>query len=235
MSCKIGLITIGQAPRSDITQDIRAVLGDSVELVEAGALDFLGDSPVPEALLHKDAGKHAVTYVSRLRDGRVVEMTEKALIPLLWLSIERLRAEGVTILGLLCTGEYRALAKARDLIRPYPLIHNLVDAVLPEGHLGVIVPVESQVRLKQREWAAVNRCCTVEWASPYKQDSSGAQKSRLLEVARAMEDNGVELIVLDCLGFSMEMKEMIQQVVKCPVLLPRSVLAWTLRELCRQA
>ncbi len=36
---RIGLITIGQSPRSDVVPDMAAVLGGDVEIVEAGALD----------------------------------------------------------------------------------------------------------------------------------------------------------------------------------------------------
>ena len=38
---KVGLITVGQAPRSDVVPDMAAILGGDVEIVEAGALDGL--------------------------------------------------------------------------------------------------------------------------------------------------------------------------------------------------
>ena len=38
---KVGLITVGQAPRSDVVPDMAAILGGGVEIVEAGALDGL--------------------------------------------------------------------------------------------------------------------------------------------------------------------------------------------------
>src|SRR5438045_3055262 len=34
----VGLITIGQAPRSDVVPDMRAIIGADVEIVEVGAL-----------------------------------------------------------------------------------------------------------------------------------------------------------------------------------------------------
>ena len=36
---KIGAVTIGQSPRTDVTCDILPILGDNVQLLEAGALD----------------------------------------------------------------------------------------------------------------------------------------------------------------------------------------------------
>ena len=38
---KIGAITIGQAPRIDVTADILHIFDDSLELVQAGGLDGL--------------------------------------------------------------------------------------------------------------------------------------------------------------------------------------------------
>ena len=38
---KVGAITIGQSPRTDVTQDILPLLGDQVELLQAGGLDGL--------------------------------------------------------------------------------------------------------------------------------------------------------------------------------------------------
>jgi hypothetical protein len=41
MTTTVGLITVGQAPRSDVVPDMAAILGRDVEIVEAGALDGL--------------------------------------------------------------------------------------------------------------------------------------------------------------------------------------------------
>ena len=41
---KIGAITIGQAPRTDVTADILHIFDDSLELVQAGGLDGLAVS-----------------------------------------------------------------------------------------------------------------------------------------------------------------------------------------------
>ena len=42
MTLRVGTVTIGQAPRVDVTPDLMKILGPQVELVEAGALDGLG-------------------------------------------------------------------------------------------------------------------------------------------------------------------------------------------------
>jgi hypothetical protein len=39
MTKTIGLVTIGQSPRSDVVPDMAAILGPGVEIGEAGALE----------------------------------------------------------------------------------------------------------------------------------------------------------------------------------------------------
>ena len=43
---RLGAVTIGQSPRTDIIPDLRTVLGAEVEIVEAGALDELAPDEI---------------------------------------------------------------------------------------------------------------------------------------------------------------------------------------------
>ena len=45
---KIGAITIGQAPRVDVTADILSIFDDSLELLQAGGLDGLTREQIAE-------------------------------------------------------------------------------------------------------------------------------------------------------------------------------------------
>ena len=51
---KIGAITIGQAPRTDVTADILRIFDDSLELVQAGGLDGLTKEEIAEFAPGKD-------------------------------------------------------------------------------------------------------------------------------------------------------------------------------------
>ena len=67
---KIGAITIGQAPRTDILQDIEPILGPDVVLIQAGALDTMTLDEVRS--LRPDGQGN--TLVSRMRDGTAVTL-----------------------------------------------------------------------------------------------------------------------------------------------------------------
>lgn len=228
MNRQVGMITIGQSPRADITGDVVSMIGDCVSMVETGALDEL-DPRADLAELAMDATTSTgVRYVTRLRDGRQVEITEGKLLPLLRKCIETLNERDIWIRALLCTGEYPDLADVPGLVRPYALIHHLMDAVLPSGCLGVIVPDESQVALKKKEWTTPNRECVVGVASPY------LDCELIPEVASELAARGAQMLVLDCLGFSLDDKRRAMDSASRPVVLPRSILAWTLKELTCQ-
>ena len=69
---KIGAITIGQAPRVDVTADILSIFDDSLELLQAGGLDGLTREQIAEFA----PGKEDYVLVSRLTDGSSVTFAD---------------------------------------------------------------------------------------------------------------------------------------------------------------
>lgn len=69
---KIGAVTIGQSPRTDITEDAGRFFGDRVELLEFGALDRYTLEEAKQ--LQPIPGDYGLT--SRLRDGTEVHFQE---------------------------------------------------------------------------------------------------------------------------------------------------------------
>jgi protein AroM len=74
---RVGLITVGQAPRSDVVPDMAAILGGDVEIVEAGALDGLSREQI-EPLAPEGDDEILVT---RLADGSSVFVGKTRMIP----------------------------------------------------------------------------------------------------------------------------------------------------------
>ena len=74
---RVGLITVGQAPRSDVVPDMAAILGGNVEIVEAGALDGLSREQIAPLA---PAGDDEI-LVTRLADGSSVFVGKTRMIP----------------------------------------------------------------------------------------------------------------------------------------------------------
>ncbi len=221
---KVGLITIGQSPRDDIVYNIRHVLGENIDIIETGALDRI-EYPLNSEYAYKGGPHKGEIFVSRLKDGSEIKMDEERILPLIEGCISELKEKNVDAMALMCTGEYKSLESCRELVRPYIILHSFIDTIFSVGKIGIIVPTEHQVSLKHKEWNKTGREVLVVSASPY------GKTKEVIQAARELADKGAQCIVLDCLGFSIDIKRVIKQNIDIPVILPGSLLAWVLREL----
>lgn len=216
----LGAITIGQSPRTDIIPELRVFLGGQVEIIEAGALDgFSVDSL--GALAPRPADEVLVT---RLRDGAGVRVASRHIQPLLQRRFTELE-DRVAAFMLLCTGTFTPFHSSRPILYPERIIFGLVRAIAPESHIGVITPDPQQITEQRSRWRDIVPRVTVVSQSPYVKETTieGAAQ----ELAKA----SVDLIVLDSLGYSLAMKDLVRRVTGRPVLLPRSALAKVAQEL----
>ena len=83
---KIGAITVGQSPRVDLIPEIQPILGDSVEIIQAGALDGLSKEEIAKFVPRP--GENVL--VSRLTDGTSATFGESYILPRLQLCIDDL-------------------------------------------------------------------------------------------------------------------------------------------------
>ena len=83
---KIGAITIGQAPRTDVTADIMDIFEGQAELIQAGGLDGLSREEI--AAFQPEEGDYVL--VSRLTDGTSVTFAERYILPRLQEAIDKM-------------------------------------------------------------------------------------------------------------------------------------------------
>src|SRR5881628_309209 len=117
----VGLVTIGQSPRSDVVPEMAALIGPGIEVREAGALDGLKRSEI-EALAPTG---HDEILVTRLQDGSAVFVGEEKIVGLVEQRIAALERGGATLTALLCTGAFPRLRATRpvDSASPGPARH----------------------------------------------------------------------------------------------------------------
>src|SRR5699024_1326459 len=99
----IGFITIGQAPRKDITPDIIKRFPDEVRVKEAGALDRFDSASEVEATVGRVEGEPV--FVTRLRDNTSVIVHRDSVIELLQERMDDIK-DDVEMMGSLCTGYF---------------------------------------------------------------------------------------------------------------------------------
>lgn len=219
---KAGAVTIGQSPRKDVIPDMQKILGPEIEIVERGALDGLSEDEIGR--LGPQHGEHFL--VTRLREGREVRLAARRVPAMLSGCIAGLEMEGADIIVVLCTGELPGLSAKRLVLFPDLLLQHVVCAVLAGRKLGVMVPAAEQIPFLRQRWQKVGYDAALAAASPYLCTPAeiGRQAARLGR-------EGVDLVVLDCIGYGIEAKSAVARATGRPVILPRTILARIVREL----
>ena len=222
---KVGVLTIGQSPRTDIMDDIGPMLQGSMKILEAGAIDGMSLEEV--RLLAP--GPEDTVLVSRMRDGTGVTLSEEKILPLMQKQILDLEQQGAATIMLLCTGEFpETFISNVPLIYPSKVIVNIVAALNGVSHIGVITPDAGQAGYIEEKWLKVVPKVSVGLWNPYYQ---GPDSPEAAEAVKQLKAAGADLLVMDCFGYSRKMKELASETSGCPVILSRSIAARVLLEL----
>lgn len=219
---RIGAITIGQAPREDISEDIRGILGHEFEIIEKGALDPYDYNYVSEHLCPE---KGNTVLVSRMRDGRQVKLSEEKLLPLLQECIYSLEEEGCQCILMLCTGKFPEFQHNVLLIRPQEMLQSTAQKLSNGKKIGVFIPDRDQIQNVVQWWNRNGVEIETAVASPYKECNN------IIKAAETFRNKDVALIFMDCMGYSVKMKKIVREASGKPVLLARTLAARVVREL----
>ncbi len=219
---KLGTITVGQAPRNDMVPEIKEVLGQGFEILQAGALDDYSYQEVINELAPVEGDD---VLVSRMRDGEQVVFAEKYIIPLIQKRIDKLSAQGVDVILMLCTGKFPDFKFSGMIIEPQPVLHRLVAGLNKDKPLGIIIPEQEQIEQVRTWWSESGVEVRVKAASPYK----GLDNIKM--IAREFKNSSVQNIFLDCMGYNRKMKSFVQVISKKQVILPRTMIAAIIKEL----
>lgn len=217
---RTGFVTIGQAPRNDILESmLPAAFHQHVH--QYGALDDLSRDEVER--LGPASGE--TPFVTRLADGSEALVSKSAIMPRVQTAVDLAVSDGASTVVILCTGAFPDLTAPTPLVFPDRVLLANVDALLDSGSLGVIMPHVDQMDLMRRKWTTQRRRFLGVSASPY------TRANTLTEVSRNLERDGANMIVLDCMGFTSEMRETVARSVSIPVILANRLIGRVLEEL----
>lgn len=210
---KLGVITIGQSPRADFLKDIVPILSSEYRIVEKGALD---DYEYEEITRRFKPAEGDTVLVSRLRDGRQVIIAEKHIMPLIQDAVYELERSGCKTILLMCTGKFPKIKHKSLLIKPQEIIPPLIKKIIDGGKLGIIIPDESQVD-QMYKWWNMTEGLTVKFASPYENPEN------LKKAAEELKDEEVDIIYMDCMGYTREMKTIVESISGKTTMIPRTL------------
>jgi protein AroM len=214
---RLGMITIGQAPRNDVAPIIEKYLDRRAQLVQVGVLDGMTKEHIEENL-YPDEGDYVLT--SRLVSDESVIMAREKIKPILQEKINDLEKMGIKQILLLCTGVFPGLTtESAYLIEPDHVIPPAVKAMVGRRRFGVIVPLDEQRESLVSKFLPFGLSPSFGVASPYHNDPKSFEAA-----ANELKDK-VDIILLDCMGYTEEAREMVSKATGLPVILSNAIMA----------
>lgn len=218
---RIGIITIGQSPRSDVIPDFLTTLGFLPSIEQLGLLDGLSCAEISSLSPRSSDEK---TLVTRLQNGTEVKISEKYIVERLPKAISMIEARGVDLIVLFCTGELPPVHSNIPILYPSAIIYAVVSSILlscsKKPRLCIIAPAGEQFPMLTRKWEGTGCFLLFEALSPYT-----SKDSEILSCARKVAQLHCDMIVLDCIGFTAKIKQVFLKTTGKPVILPRSLVA----------
>lgn len=212
---KLGLLTIGQTPRIDFVSEIKAIIGEDYNIVEKGALDELTLVEV-ERFYPKEGDE---TLVTKMADGTSVKVADKYIIPRLQRKILEFEKEGINVIYLACTGEFPSILSKALIVKPEKVLHHVVKSIAENLTLGVLIPDENQAIAAKKRWSEAAKDAIVEPASPYE------DISKIESASYRLKQKGVDMVIMDCMGYSIDMKNTVALIIGKPVINAKSMTA----------
>ncbi len=163
--------------------------------------------------------------MTRLADGSETLVAEPHIVPLLQQKVNTLFTQGLQLVVLLCTGHFPGLQARGILLQPRVLLSQAAVALGYGRRIGVLCPAADQSSQMSKKWGKVlGDTPVIQPVSPYHQAVA------IVSAAEMLKNAGVELIVMDCIGYTIEMQSIVQEKTGVLALLPRSLAAQAIRE-----
>src|SRR5690348_2515322 len=221
MARTLGIITIGQAPRDDIAALFAQHAPTGTKVVLRGALDGLSDAEVDK--LQPESGGD--TLYTRLRGGRDVKISKKAVIARSPKTIARLREEGCDAIVYACTGEFPPMAGDEGVLFPSRVLNGLATGLLPQGRLGLLIPLAEQAEKLTSKWTRPGLEIVAEALAP---SADAKEANAAAERLAALKP---DLVAMDCMSYTPVTKEQVKPALGVPTLLAITATGRVLREM----
>lgn len=204
------VFVIGQTPRLDLEAEIAAA-APGLKIAIRGALDGLSRAEIADV---RPRDGHD-TLFTMLPSGEGVAISKAAVTARMRGMLEE--TQGPVLLA--CTGTFKGLPERPDLIQPSAVLNGMAEALLPQGRLGLFVPLAEQAAGLGESRARSGLSITVVALRPYA--DTATREAAMAEMAAQKPD----LVLLDCISYTRRDKAAAVAALSCPVLLSVAVAA----------
>ncbi|WP_439571976.1 AroM family protein [Phreatobacter sp.] len=222
MSRTLGIATIGQSPRDDIAALFAAHAPAGTRVVLRGCLDGLSDQAI--AARPPESGDD--TLYTRLRGGADIKISKKHVIERAPAVLRQLREEdGCDAIVFACTGDFPPMEGDAGVLFPSRVLNGLASALLPEGRLGILLPLPEQVGKLTAKWRRQGLEVIGEPLTP----SASAEEA--VAAAERLKAHAPDLVAMDCMSYGPALKAAVKPVLGVPTILGITATARVMNEL----
>ena len=223
MKKKIVALTIGHSPRNDIVQELEDICNAKYEIVQCGGLDGIEEEEILDMQSKIDTEEFLIT---KINSGKMVKVPREFAVNRMKNCFDKEFEQGAEAGIILCTLEsFVELDAKKVIIKPQKLLLNFVKTIATDKKLGIIFPSNDLIDVAIENWSKVSSDVFV------KVYSSNEPIEKLMTLVGELIDLNVDIIVLDCIGYTVAMKQKVKSVCKVPVILPRTLIINALDEL----
>lgn len=216
-------ITIGKSPRKDIDIVMERYLGDAIAVEHVGVLDNLNKD---EMSVISTCTAEDETLVTRLDDEHSIELNAKIVENHLQKIINDAEKRGYKHILLLCTGNFpNIVLENSNLYLPDQIISSVINNIAEHRKMGLLIPQENQRAMMENKWRRYGLNPLIASASPY------SDVNRIIVSAKSLEKNKADFILMDCMGYTEEMKKAVSDEMTIPVILSNTLMVKILSEL----
>lgn len=223
MNKTLVILTPGQSAESEMIPLLLAHL-PAGHFTHCGLLDGMTLSEI-EQQYGAAVGENGSGIV--LNDGQRVQLSAVRLAAGMQQRIDQLDAQGVDIILLLHSDAFSGLsAQNALLLEPDRLVPPLISAMVAGHQMGIILPYDGPTEALAGKWKNLASPPLFAVACPEQED-----EERLIDAGLALQEQGADVVLLDCTRYQQRHGDFLQRLLGIPVLLPNTLIARLAAEL----
>lgn len=223
MSASLAILTIGVVPINAVLP----LLTEHIDEEQITHVSLMGNMDPDDALQEYATEPDGSEIHVLLNSGDVVAVSRKKVERDLQSVIEVMDNQDYDVILLMFNDKIPGLvAHNAILLEPERIIPPLVASIVDGHQVGVIVPMAEMLSLQEQKWQVLQNAPHYALANPL-----SGMSQELIDAGTALIAQGADVLMLDCLGFHQEHRDLLQKKLDVPVLLSNVLLARLASEL----
>lgn len=223
MSATLAILTIGVVP----LREVLPLLTEHIREDQITHVSLLGKMTRDAVMEEYAASPGEDVLITLLNDNQLAEVSRAKVERDLQSVVGVLDNQDYDVILLMSTAPISGLvARNAILIEPQRIIPPLVSSIVDGHQVGVIVPIPELMNAQRSKWQALQNAPHYALANPVH-----GTEGELIAAGQQLISQGADVLMLDCLGFHQQHRDLLQKALDVPVLLSNVLVARLAAEL----